>query len=1292
MSDPPTPSSQWEPPKNPVPPHRLARLANALGVPTPIIHAPPSPSYAGSNPVHDQYRRSPTPSTATSFAFASSSKYLLHVIPPMNLPHDSDAFDSDLTPPSLHRLGLPRPLSARNPRSLPLNPPIPTRRHRKGPSATENPKSLPEEDEVPGPRLSDDIWRHLWVRVAKSESREEGLSPPLLGLGLGIAGRSSPYLHQSSAYPLPLISRNGTSNLQAPLHPQPQYPVTPSPTTPSSTSEIPRYNTKSAPPSTSSRSASDADGDADRRDAETPATSRADSLDLPGLGTDALIPILAKVEFDIDRRRAAWFEPWLRSRRMNHAKHTRSTSTAGAGSSADDEERRAPLPFKLNGNRTGSPESLAAARALYLPLSESPSPMLGSEADDDDSDARLAPRPGNPQGDLDDDGDEDDEDEDLTRRRDAMGRSRLTIEANGMSSRSSPSRKKGPPTPLILHPRPGSDPTNVPPLAPDSEADTPPSEEEEGRTILPYLDPERDLDPEQRSKKTPAKRGGGFYDDMDLGFSSDDLEDDPNDRRKSQFLMRAQLDEIEKNLAQFSPRKLKSETLEEDQTLHLNTLASSPTLSPPKFSPQSAISPSEVFQALSNSDVFPPTPRLPQHPNALPDDESDLNDPTNQAAWPAVPFNTLAERTNANERSPPRLAVNGVSTSAPKRFLPNSRAPGAPGAPSETELRKKELEEQQTSYPAMTPAIGKKTSLNSPLIPLSPDPFGRYPSQQQEQAAGPNAKRQSGAYWEAPVVIPAAAEPPAASGVNRKSSEKSLSDKSSSRFSTDSLNGAPDAAAKAANRTTIMSVKNIKKLWRKSHSKSSASITSVNTAVTRRISTVPENAHSPLTPPARPNRPSMEEMYFPDVDVPVPRTPLTPGFGQASSLNAPPSPNPGAARRPSPRPSIDMPPPPPPMPQRRPSESSLASSQAPSPIPPPMQRRPSQGSDHSQHVVGTERRPSQDEIRMQHQAAVPVLPSPTPPPIQMMPPRMAPPMGMGMNRPPPMLQSSNSAPIMAAKAGPPRRMNGDGLTWDQESPYPTRMMQPPTPQAQHPGFGSIPSRPTSAQSMQMPPPPPPAPSTSPPPPMPSSPPMPAASLLAEKDKTRKSILKWKAAANGLTTNNLPMNGGLGGAVPAPLTPSATSYRARRPSWSSTAVPTVTSPSQGSPMVLPPDIPPSPKLPEQFIASNGFASGAVPPNQPSRSRPNSAAIMQRRLSAKMASSGSSISAGSGGGGSGRRHNRAQGSMASSSYSRASGSDEGTLERSSLDTSGFEIVSPRMGGTLSFPYTEVTAGER
>nr|GAT44118.1 predicted protein [Mycena chlorophos] len=1196
---------QWAPPKNPLPPHRLARLANALGVSTPMpaIHVPSS-SYNGSNPPGDQFRRSPTPSTATSFAFASSSKYLLHVIPPINLPHDADAFDSDMTPPpstasgyhSHFRRGTLVPFHSTLQSQLGAIAKEYALPSTAGlvlylvsqPAATEKPPSFPEQDEPPGPRLSEEIWRHLWARVAKSESREEGLAPPLLGLGLGVAGRSTPYLHQSNAYPLPFLSSNGSS---AALQPQASYPFTPSPTTPSSTSDIPRFITKSAPPSSSSLS--DADGDANRRDTETPATSRADSLDLPGLGTDSLIPILAKVEFDIDRKRAGWFEPWLRSRRMNQAKRTRSVSTGG------DDGRRGPMPFKLKGKRTGSPESLAAARARYLPLSDSPQSMNDSDSEEE-PDARVR------------DFDEDDD----TQRGGMIGRSSLAVDRPGMSNRSSPSRRRGPPTPLILHQPPND--AHSAELGGSSDG-TPPETDEEGRTILPYLDPERDLPEEQRSRKTPERRGGGFYDDMDLGFSSDDLDDDPNDRRKSQFIMRAQLDEIEKNLAQFSPRQLQSELSPHDrQKLTLAHLATSPTLSPPRFSPQSAISPSEVFRALSNSDVFPPTPRLPEHPdkdgNGLGSDEA-----VSQAAWPAVPFNSLPDRAASNERSPPRLAVNGVSASVPKRFRAGGNATG-PSAPSETDVRKRELAEEHaaTAYPAMTPSVGKSNgSLNSPLIPLSPDPFGRHPSQPPD---APNV-RNSGTYWDKPMVIPAPKEPspPPTAGVQRKASEKSESDKSSSRFSTDSMSGST-LVDKQANRTTIMSVKGIKSLWRKSH-KSSPSLSGSKAPGAKRISTVQENTHLPLSPPApaRPNRPSMEEMQFPDVDVPVPRTPLTPGFAP------PPSPRPGAAA-PTSRPSLDQPRP---IIQRRPSQML---DHVP-PTPPPPSPSP---------VVPAQRRPSQDELRMQSAARRPSEDELSAP--QLRPPITRAPSHPALNalstRPPPMLHSTNQAPIVAAKAGPPRKAFGDELTWDQESPYPTRMSRAPSVASM------VPSRPPSAASQHH--------SSPTPPPVPASPPLPS-TLQAPQTTGPRSILKLK-----------PPNGAAP-AVPAPLTPSATTFRAKRPSHGGNGSISGlgSSPSQGSPLVLPPDIPPSPKLPEQFINSQ-------PP--PSRSRPNSAAIMRRRLSAKMASTATDSS---------RRH-RAQESQASAN-SRASGSEE-THESTSLDNSAFEIVSPKMGGTLSFPYTD------
>jgi hypothetical protein len=157
---------------------------------------------------------------------------------------------------------------------------------------------------------------------------------------LGPAARSTPFLPQENLGSLrPFLASPGEP-LQTHA-PQPTYPITAtSPSTPSSISDR-RSNNKSAPPSSASVSLSEPD---------TPDTSVEDSglqhnfLDLPGLNSPSLIPILAKVEFDIDRRKAAWYEPWIRSRKVNHAK--RAASRKGSRSQESDEPREH-VPIKL---------------------------------------------------------------------------------------------------------------------------------------------------------------------------------------------------------------------------------------------------------------------------------------------------------------------------------------------------------------------------------------------------------------------------------------------------------------------------------------------------------------------------------------------------------------------------------------------------------------------------------------------------------------------------------------------------------------------------------------------------------------------------------------------------------------------------------------------------------------------------------------------------------------------------------------------------------------------------------
>ena len=295
----------------------------------------------------------------------TTSKFLLHVIPPAHLPHDSDNPDNSTLPPpnapGYHT-------QFRRGTLLPVHPSL---QGQLGAIAKEYAlpssvglvlylvTSIPQSPESqapdyvgePGPRLSEDIWKHLWTRVLRTEQRDDMLmtsrSPtpqtphtPRTPLMLGPAARSTPFLPQENSGSLrPFLASPGEP-LQTHA-PQPTYPITTtSPSTPSSISDR-RSNNKSAPPSSTSVSLSEPD---------TPDTSVEDSglqpnfLDLPGLNSPSLIPILAKVEFDIDRRKAAWYEPWIRSRKVNHAKRTESRKNSR---SHESDEPREHIPIEL---------------------------------------------------------------------------------------------------------------------------------------------------------------------------------------------------------------------------------------------------------------------------------------------------------------------------------------------------------------------------------------------------------------------------------------------------------------------------------------------------------------------------------------------------------------------------------------------------------------------------------------------------------------------------------------------------------------------------------------------------------------------------------------------------------------------------------------------------------------------------------------------------------------------------------------------------------------------------------
>lgn len=199
-------------------------------------------------------------------------------------------------------------------------------------SSSTSGKGFNGETDEPGPRISEEIWKHIWLRVLRSE-KDEALSPVPrpLGLGMGLANQSAPTLLSDLA--------------PSPIQMNPDRVGTPNGTGQGSS------------PSSTSHSAFSSQSELDPPESISSVPDpHADDLPLPGLNSPALVPILAKVEFDIDRRKAGWYSTWVRSRRINHAKRTGSRAGRRRGTDTSDMsgaemegevERNAPINLRL---------------------------------------------------------------------------------------------------------------------------------------------------------------------------------------------------------------------------------------------------------------------------------------------------------------------------------------------------------------------------------------------------------------------------------------------------------------------------------------------------------------------------------------------------------------------------------------------------------------------------------------------------------------------------------------------------------------------------------------------------------------------------------------------------------------------------------------------------------------------------------------------------------------------------------------------------------------------------------
>ena len=262
------------------------------------------------------------------------------------------------------------------------------------------------ESEGQGPRISDAIWKHICIRVLKVE-REDSLAfssragTPDVGL---IASQSSPSLLDSAAVSNSLKPLVSTCRLDTLTNSN--CPITPSPTTTSSFAFDPNTRSQSHLGRAPRSLAVPIDRDLSSSPALTEPIPNPDAIDLPGLHSNSFIPVLAKVEFVIDQAKATWYDPWLRTRRLNHAKRAESRARGASLNNGEmsEDDRRAPINLRLVDKAQAEADVPDFLRKTedYMRLEDDEVEEAMSERAEDEAYSQL-------DGDEDDDDDDDDE-------------------------------------------------------------------------------------------------------------------------------------------------------------------------------------------------------------------------------------------------------------------------------------------------------------------------------------------------------------------------------------------------------------------------------------------------------------------------------------------------------------------------------------------------------------------------------------------------------------------------------------------------------------------------------------------------------------------------------------------------------------------------------------------------------------------------------------------------------------------------------------------------------------------
>lgn len=207
-----------------------------------------------------------------------------------------------------------------------------------------------------GPRISDEVWKLLWYRALQAERQEQlgvattSRAPSSLAFrSASLPGNLTP--SSSSPFPFDREFSSSLSSLSTTPTPTPVHNSHPS-DTPSDTDT----STSTTTSTTSNPSPSTANTGFTSLDNES--THTRTHPDLLAIASDLtpnpFLPILAKVEFDIDVRKAKWYDGWLKARK-DRAKWKASTANANANTNfnlntnvnASSIERLVPLPLEL---------------------------------------------------------------------------------------------------------------------------------------------------------------------------------------------------------------------------------------------------------------------------------------------------------------------------------------------------------------------------------------------------------------------------------------------------------------------------------------------------------------------------------------------------------------------------------------------------------------------------------------------------------------------------------------------------------------------------------------------------------------------------------------------------------------------------------------------------------------------------------------------------------------------------------------------------------------------------------